>query len=264
MTPRRSTTPVAPRSPGTGTVEGQKPTGGSSLDDLLELGSTLEATRADIKATPNRVRQTVSRSVERAKEALDKTGQTDPAAVRAKILNADFDSVKELANQEEADFAAALEALKQVCDGMDLEFQQLLEPTQAELAVVENAKAVVARVEEEISQMKVTRNPLKSWFGTRERNLTALEERLKVARENVTTAETKLQQMMRQRLMSAKMDASVDAYMQVSTKTVEIMKGRVKDVGEHIVMLTERQQDALAQKSEAASKLKQFSTQLQD
>lgn len=241
-------------------------TEGNSLGSLLDLGTEAEAAgtaMADVKATPERVKRTTMRTLEQAEEKLDLAVKIDPAVVRSKILTSDFGSVQELATKEEADFAEALQALQEICRGMDLEFQKLVEPNEDEKAVVERAKNRVSTIEAAIAAKQASRNPFTTSFGQRARAITKFQQELEEARQGVTTAETQLQQMMRTRLMSAKMDASVTAYIQVSGKTTEIMKKRVTDVGEHVKMVQERQKDALDQKSEAAQMLKKFNGDLE-
>ncbi len=263
LTPNRRTSgtpsavPSASSAPsGPSSSNGGAPENGNDLDSIFNLGAS--GVQEDIKAAPARVRRTVVKAVEDAEQSVTKAGKIDPAKIREKILSADFDSVQQLADAEEKDFAKALEDLEAVSNEMGVDFQKLIQPSEEEMSLVANAKAVVASLE---TQRK---GKEKSWnvLGSRDRALAQIDQQLTEARQNIITAETKVKQMMRTRLMSAKMDASINAYVDVSNKTVEIMKARVIDVGTHVTMLQERQNDAQKQKSEASTALKKLIDEL--
>ena len=235
--------------------------GNSNLSSIMSLGDDTGASRtavASAREAAGGTRRAAVKSVEDIANLVEQAGGRSREVIREKIMSADFDAVKTLADQEEADFAAALQSLSEIASGMDIQFKSLLELSPEEKSLVETAKRRVTELEQQIAKKQAGVN----WFWRRDKVVADLQVALEAARSKVTETEAKAAELMRQRLMTAKMDESIKAYMKVSGKTIDIMTARVLEVAAQIKMLGDRRIDSLKQKAEAAESMKKLNEEL--
>ncbi len=257
MTPTRRTPGSKP--PGSTQTNGSGPGDGDGggLAGILNLGNQVMAdSRANVASTR---RRTAARLDEIVEEGI-KDGAQDRATVQARITGSTFESVKVQAERDERDFAGSMEALQQVTEGMDQQFKALVEPSAEELALVQNAKNKHAKTKQALESKKA------SWFnpfGIRDRAAAELERQLELDQQGIAAAEVDMASRVRQRLMDATMEKSVDAFVSLSNKTVQIMTVRVEELQVQIGILDERRTVALREKELAAKQMEKLTADLE-
>ncbi len=239
---------------------GESSTGVTSLEEIMSLGTdTTSAAVAEARTNQTRITRAALKTVQEP-ETEEATAAAEEA-VRQRILTANFESLQKTNEADQADVADAIRGLHEICEKMDIEFQSLTETSPEEIAVVANAEAVVADINQKIEKKKAQKI---GWFGARERDVMALQAQLVDAQQDVEEAKKKAEQMKRERLLHASLDASVGTYITASQKTVEILKKSVISMSERIKITEERQEDAQSQKSEANRLLKEAGDKLNE
>lgn len=252
MTPTRKSSTVKAGARSVTPVVSQNGESGSTLDDVLNMSQVVVESRE----AADKMQRRVTRSVQEIKADLPES-QRDDAEIQARIAGADFESVQKQAERDERDFAHAMRAIHEVTEAMDVEFKSLVTPNTEEQGIVDAAKAEVARLEAEVQKAEVP-----SFWKTlplikqqQTKVLTQLRADLSAARLSVGTAETTMAAKLRQRLMDASMEQSVQEYVGLSEKTKGIMKARVLELDGQITILNDRRTYALKEKEGAAKKI---------
>ncbi len=269
---RRSSSPAIPSldpvSPGASSSNGEG-LRMESLDEMMNLGNNAVAGQKIATAETRRLSVAKVQEIEATIEKMG--GSKSREGIREKILAADYAAVNSIIKEDEADIAKAMEALQEIAGTMDIKFQQLNEPSADEKAVVDAAKAAVAKAEANIvaAQAQLGKANAKWLFkgsaiAAANEAIAEAESQLRTAKEEVPKAERQVQSLIRERLRNANMDESIKTLIMVSRKTVEILKASVVKLGEQITSLEAGRIQALKHKEEAAAKLREIDARLAD
>lgn len=234
---------------------------GSALDEVLDMTRVVTETREAV----DNMQKRVTRSVQEIQQDLPESKMRDDSEIQARIKSADFESVQEQAQKDEKDFAAAMQAIQEVSDAMAVEFKSLVTPNAVELGIVEAAKAEVNRLEELVREKEQPGffRSLPLLRTKHQASLNDLRTQLASARTGIATAETTMKAKLRQRLMEATMDVSVETYVAVSNNTVKIMETRVGELTVQIGIIDGRRVYALKEKENASKRMADLTVKLQ-
>lgn len=230
-----------------------------NFESMMQIGSeTVQGAQTAFRET----RQMSVAQVEQIEGTIEKIGQgKQREGVRDRILSSNFVNVKELVSKDEEDIGKALEALQEIADGMDVEFQQLTEPTKEEKRIVDDAKSAVAALETKIVELK-NAGWFSRTFGGAESKLETAGQELEASKLKIVEAQTRVQAMIRERLRNANMESSINTYVTISKKTTELMKQSVAMLVEKIKTQDGARNFALTEKEKASQRLKEIDQQL--
>ncbi len=258
-----------------------QPQGGSTIDILDQL-------ERDTSSSLSKIQQrtegpTMDQKLEELQAEMDRAVQIKDDKerdIRVRVLTTTLEKLREDAAQEEQDLAQAVLGLNAKIESLGDEYKVLNVQAPEELAVITRAQARLTEAKNAVPNREIElANIAEMWFEFRRRKARAkLEEQIKLAEAQVQNAEQGLveaqaesKRMQRQRLMKAKMDASIQEFTVRVAKTIEIMQRRVEVVKGEIASVKARKAQSFDIKERAAkavedldAKLNQAEAQLKD
>ncbi len=142
--------------------------------------------------------------IEEAAKIGDQTKRDD----RMRVLTATLESLRREDEAEKRDFAEAVMGLDVLMNSIGGDFDNLMKPSASEQAILDGAQGEVQAAQTELAQagQKTT------WFGIRDRALTAANVKLEQAQTRLTESQARVKKMARERLMSADIEESMQQY----------------------------------------------------
>ncbi|MGJ8654172.1 MAG: hypothetical protein ACSHX8_12940 [Opitutaceae bacterium] len=185
--------------------------------------------------------------------------------IRMKVLEADFEAMRDELRKEEEDLSQAVFGLNAIMNEMGSEYEDLMELSDEEKAVIQKAKDAVAAAEAEVAAVKAT----PGWkfaitFSSREAKLAAAEQALEVAKQGIETADVQSKKMARDRLMKASFEESLQQFMYKVDKTIKIMEDRRKEIQKQLDQVVHRKSEAFRIKEAAAKLLEELDQKLNE
>lgn len=219
----------------------------SALSKLESAGATdIEAKMAELEAKMN---DAASLSDEKERD------------IRMKTLQADFDTLRAALRAEEQDLSQAVLGLNALMNEMGTEYEDLMEPSNEERAIVAEAEDKVSDAEKLIQQIE----DKPGWqfiFSSREKQLRVARSNLDAAKKGVETAQVEAKKKARDRLMKATMEESLQQFMYKVEKTIQIMSERRKEIQRQLDAVSHRKTEAFRIKEEAAQALEELDRKL--
>ena len=220
---------------------------------LADIVSSTDTATSNLEARSKRTAQItrefseIGKDIDEAVKIVDKRRQGE----RLRIMESKLETLRADGEQEERDLAAAVFGLNSHIEGMGKEYSELTKVNADEQALIDSAKQAVQDAEAKLATART------AWFfrGTKVRQAEAV---INAAKVGITEAEVEAKKRQRNRLMSARMDASFQEIQTRSSRTIAIMKRRREDIkGQVVVVRAEkiRLQDDM---KKAAEKVEQF------
>jgi|GEM_PF-1419495 len=173
------------------------------------------------------------------------------------IVEADVSKLHKSIAEEEQDLAVAMVGLKELMEKIGLDYTELTQPSAGETSIVTAAECHVKTAEFNLMTAQ------RSWFFKQKRTMVAQKE-LDRAKSALDAAKTKSQQLTRKRLMSATLDKSLQHFITQVARVVDIMTQRCQAIDVQLAKVTQRHQQALQLKQQAAARLQELDTSLDD
>ena len=185
--------------------------------------------------------------------------------IRMKVLQADFEVLRDELRKEEQDLSQAVFGLNAIMNEMGTEYEDLMQLSPEEEAVIQDAKDALAEAEKEIDNVKAT----PGWkflitFTYRDVKMAEAEEGLEKAKSGIDAADVKAKKMARDRLMKASFEESLQQFMYKVDKTVKIMEERRQEIQKQLEQVAHRKKEAFRIKEEAAKLLEKLDEELNE
>ena len=185
--------------------------------------------------------------------------------IRMKVLQADFEVLRDELRKEEQDLSQAVFGLNAIMNEMGTEYEDLMQLSPEEEAVIQDAKDALAEAEKEIDNVKAT----PGWkflitFTSRDVKMAEAEEGLEKAKSGIDAADVKAKKMARDRLMKASFEESLQQFMYKVDKTVKIMEERRQEIQKQLEQVAHRKKEAFRIKEEAAKLLEKLDEELNE
>jgi hypothetical protein len=189
-------------------------------------------------------------------EAMEQKDKRQRQAKMA-IIEGNASKLRQAVLQEEQDLAVAMVGLKEMMESIGLDYTALTEPSADELAIVTRAEAAIRQAE--FGQIEAG----KSWWRKGVK-IARAQQLLDYALSNLETAKTESQRLARSRLMNATLDRSLQHFTTQVARVVDIMTKRQAAIEVQLGKVAARRQQALTMKQQAAAKLTELDTKLND
>jgi hypothetical protein len=233
----------------------------------------LSQLRADTDKSLNRLEsdtglQSMESKIAQLEQQMEDAAQIEDEGerqIRMKVLQADFEAMRTELRQEEEDLSQAVFGLNAIMNEMGSEYEDLMELSDTEKAVVKKSKDAVAAAEAELAQVKAT----PGWkfaitFSSREAKMALAEQALETAKKGIETAELQAKKMARDRLMKASFEESLQQFMYKVDKTIKIMEDRRKEIQKQLEQVVHRKSEAFRIKEAAAKLLEELDQKLNE
>ncbi|WOO41693.1 hypothetical protein [Rubellicoccus peritrichatus] len=233
----------------------------------------LSQLRADTDQSLNRLEaetglQSMETKIAALEQQMEEAAQIkdeDERQLRMKVLQADFEEMRSELRKEEEDLSQAVFGLNAIMNEMGSEYEDLMQLSDDEKAVIQKAKDAVAAAEAEIAEVKAT----PGWkfaitFSSRETKLAEAEKALEIARKGVETADIQAKKMARDRLMKASFEESLQQFMYKVDKTIKIMEDRRTEIQKQLEQVAHRKAESFRIKEEAAKILEDLDQKLNE
>jgi len=185
--------------------------------------------------------------------------------IRMQVLQADFEAMRVELRQEEEDLSQAVFGLNAIMNEMGSEYEDLMELSDTEQAVIQKAKDAVKAAEAEVADIEGT----PGWkfaitFSSRDAKLVLARQDLEQAKKGIETAEIQAKKMARDRLMKASFEESLQQFMYKVDKTIKIMEDRRKEIQRQLDQVVHRKSEAFRIKEAAAKLLEELDQKLNE
>ncbi|MGJ8638464.1 MAG: hypothetical protein ACSHYA_03650 [Opitutaceae bacterium] len=204
-------------------------------------------------------------NLEQQMEEASKIEDEGERQIRMKVLQADFEEMRAELSQEEEDLSQAVFGLNAIMNEMGSEYEDLMELSDSEKAVIQKSKDAVTAAEAEVVEVRTT----PGWkfaitFSSREAKLAEAEIALENAKKGIETAEIQTKKMARDRLMKASFEESLQQFMYKVDKTIKIMESRREEIQKQLEQVAHRKSEAFRIKEEAAKLLEELDKKLNE
>lgn len=233
----------------------------------------LSQLRADTDKSLNRLEsdtglQSMESKIAQLEQQMDDAAQIEDEGerqIRMKVLQADFEAMRTELKQEEEDLSQAVFGLNAIMNEMGSEYEDLMELSDSEKAVIQKANDAVAAAEAELAEIKAT----PGWkfaitFSSRDAKLVLAERALDVAKAGIQTADIQAKKMARDRLMKASFEESLQQFMYKVDKTIKIMEDRRTEIQKQLEQVVHRKSEAFRIKEAAAKLLEELDQKLNE
>ena len=230
---------------------------GSSDDILAELTGETQSAIArlgQVEENPLEKLQEVSAQMDEAAKMTDEKARSS----RLKILEATFDTVNQTLENQTGDYAKAILGLQGLFVSFGKEYQDLQKPTASELAITANAESRLAAARQDLSDAGQKWNI----FGARDRAIENANAEIAAAETGITEAKSRVAEMVRNRLMTADIDSSLQTLMRMVSEIVTIMEARKKAVEQQVKEVSVAKDSAFNVKERAAQALQKLDEEL--
>ncbi len=191
--------------------------------------------------------------LEKEHEEISKIDDDQERLKREAILTSKFDTLRQTIVGDEKDMAKAVYGMKVLIDGMDKEFQDLVEDSDEEKKMVAEAGQTFEGAKSGLEQAKNYRGFLGLGFG-KEKKMREAEQALKEAESLTEHARRKAESMKRERLMSADIEQTLNIIQVMGQKTIDIMSERTSSIRNQLEAIKARKEKAFEIKNEASSR----------
>ncbi len=173
------------------------------------------------------------------------------------ILETRMDELRKSVVKEEEDLAEAVFGLNIIIEQLGGSYEQLTQLTPEEQRLINSAKAELAKAEQLLEDAK------NSWVFKKSR-IEEAEANLEMSKEKLNQAKVEANRLMRQRLLSASMEDSLQDFQNRVAKTISIMKDRKEEIDKQVKAVEARKAEAFAEKERQAVILKNAEDDVSD
>jgi hypothetical protein len=191
--------------------------------------------------------------LEKEHEEISKIDDDQERLKREAILTSKFDTLRQTIVGDEKDMAKAVYGMKVLIDGMDKEFQNLVEDSPEEKKIVTEAQQSLEGAKSGLEQAKNYKGFLGLGFG-KESKMREAEQALKESESHIEHARRKAESMKRERLMSAEIEQTLNIIQVMGQKTIDIMSERTSSIRNQLEAIKARKEQAFEIKNEASSR----------
>lgn len=193
--------------------------------------------------------------IQRQLEEVEQIKDAQERDIRTRVLEADLDELRKAASQEEKDLAQAVFGLNVELETMGKEFfVELAEFTPEERAPVAEAETELARAKQQLKNAK------DAFFVGRATN--KANAAIDAANAKLQKAEQEAKRRMFLRQQQADMEGSLQRYMAVVQRTINLMKQRIEQTTRQIEIVNHRKTEAYQAMEEAAKSLERLDADL--
>jgi len=190
--------------------------------------------------------------IEVEQQEISKISDERERLKREEILSAKLDSIRQSIQQDERDMAKAVYGMKVLIDSMDKEFQTLVEHSDEEKKVVDDARKALAAAERRLAEAEADSGFLGLGWGKKKKVQVAVEA-LEKARQGVEKAISWAEETKRERLMSADIEQTLNVIQVMGSKTIDIMAERTNSIRSQLESIKARKAKAFEQRKKAAA-----------
>ena len=219
------------------------------LEDTNKAVSRLEEKSPDYLGQMN----DLQKKIDQATEIKDEKKRD----IRMKVLEAELSKLREAVKQEEVDLAQAVFGLNAMIEQMGAEYDVLQKLSTAEQSLIDSSRRELEAAKELRARAE------RKWFF-RQSAIQKAEAGINTSEQKVSQAEVEAKRLMRQRLLKANMEESLQQFMYRVEKTVEIMEHRVETVVSELQNVASRKQEAFKTKEQAAKAIEVLDQKLND
>ncbi len=186
-------------------------------------------------------------------EEISKISNEKERVKREEILASKIDTIRQAIHSDEKDMAKAVYGMKVLIDGMDKEFQSLVEDSEEEKKLVDAAKQAFESAESGLEQAKNYTGFLGLAWG-KEKKVREAEQAFEDAKDQLEHSKRTAETMKRERLMSADIEQTLNVVQVMGQKTIDIMSERTSSIRTQLEAIKARKEKAFEIKNEASSR----------
>ena len=191
--------------------------------------------------------------LEKEQEAISKIDDDQERLKREAILTSKLETLRQTIQSDEKDMAKAVYGMKVLIDGMDKEFQSLVEDSDEEKKLVTEAGQAFEEAKNGLEQAKNYTGFLGLGFG-KEGKVREAEQTMKDAENRIEASRRKAESMKRERLMSADIEHTLNIIQVMGQKTIDIMTERTSSIRTQLEAIKARKERAFEIKNEASGR----------
>ncbi len=191
--------------------------------------------------------------LEKEQEAISKIDDDQERLKRETILTSKLETLRQTIQSDEKDMAKAVYGMKVLIDGMDKEFQSLVEDSDEEKKLVAEAGQAFEEAKNGLEQAKEYKGFLGLGFG-KEGKMREAEQMMKDAENRMEASRRQAESMKRERLMSADIEHTLNIIQVMGQKTIDIMTERTSSIRTQLESIKARKERAFEIKNEASSR----------
>ncbi|WP_163337497.1 hypothetical protein [Desulfopila sp. IMCC35008] len=216
----------------------------SLLDDTTENLDTMAKGPVDVA--------TKLAEIEQEQVEIAKISDEDERLKREEILSAKLDSIRQSIQNDEKDMAKAVYGMKVLIDSMDKEFQALVENSEEEKKILDLARQVLEAAEKRLEEVKTDNGFLGLGWG-KEGKVRDAQSMLDEAKSKLESSTRQVEEMKRERLMSADIEQTLNIIQVMGQKTIDIMTERTSSIRGQLESIKARKGKAFEQQKEASA-----------
>ncbi|MCI5149361.1 MAG: hypothetical protein D3916_08235, partial [Candidatus Electrothrix sp. MAN1_4] len=191
--------------------------------------------------------------LEKEQEAIAKIDDDQERLKREAILTSKLENLRQTIQSDEKDMAKAVYGMKVLIDGMDKEFQSLVEDSEEEKKLVSDAQTAFEQAKKVFEEANAYTGFLGLGWG-KESKVKAAEENMRDAEHLMVNSTRKAETMKRERLMSADIEHTLNIIQVMGQKTIDIMTERTSSIRSQLETIKARKERAFEIKNEASSR----------
>ena len=191
--------------------------------------------------------------IEKEHGEISKISDEKERLKREEILSSKLDNLRQTIQSDEKDMAKTVYGMKVLIDGMDKEFQSLVEDSPEEIKLVSEANQAFTGAESGLEQAKNYTGFLGLAWGKAGKILVA-EKTFAESKDLLERSKRKAESMKRERLMSADIEQTLNVIQVMGQKTIDIMAERTSSIRNQLEAIKARKEKAFEIKNEASSR----------
>ena len=191
--------------------------------------------------------------LDREHEEIAKISDEKERAKREEILASKINTIREAIQSDEKDMAKAVYGMKVLIDGMDKEFQSLVEDSEEEKKLVSDAQTAFEQAQKVLEEANAYTGFLGLGWG-KEGKVKAAQENMRDAEHLMVNSKRKAETMKRERLMSADIEQTLNVVQVMGQKTIDIMSERTSSIRNQLEAIKARKEKAFEIKNEASER----------
>jgi hypothetical protein len=191
--------------------------------------------------------------LEKEQESISKIEDDQERLKREAILTSKLDNLRQTIQGDEKDMAKAVYGMKVLIDGMDKEFQSLVEDSEEEKKLINDATTTFEQAQKRLEQAEAYRGFLGLGWGKKGK-LEAAKEAMQNAEYLLTNSKRKAETLKRERLMSADIEQTLNIIQVMGQKTIDIMSERTSSIRNQLEAIKARKERAFEIKNEASER----------
>lgn len=186
-------------------------------------------------------------------EEIAKISDEKERTKREEILASKINTIRDAIQSDEKDMAKAVYGMKVLIDGMDKEFQSLVEDSEEEKKLVSDAQTAFEQAQKVLEEAKAYKGFLGLGWG-KESKVKSAEENMQDAEHLMVNSKRKAETMKRERLMSADIEQTLNVVQVMGQKTIDIMSERTSSIRNQLEAIKARKEKAFEIKNEASER----------